>query len=166
MSLPAINDLFGPELLQLAQPLGGPDQLALDAINPEGVFALTPVWGPLAFIGLWACSAVLTGLQYYGHALGRLNDSLVYRRGMISTRSGTVPYEKIQTLRISESVPVRFLGMAKLSVETAGAGGTDNAERHGRELIIPLAHGSRVWRFAHGLFEFEDPAFERPPKRA
>lgn len=166
ITFPLIADLFGATLFELVQPLGGPENLALEALDVTGVFALAAVLGTLTTVALWALSVVLTGLQYYGHVLGRKEDALVYRRGLVSTRSGTIPHEKIQTLRISESFLIRPLGMAKLAVETAGGGGTGNAERQGRELIIPIARRSRVWRFAHTLSAFEKPAFERPPKRA
>lgn len=104
---------------------------------------------------VWAVSAVLTYLQYYGFRLVREGEELRYERGLIGRYSGTIPLDKVQTVTIGENLVARRLGYAKLAVETAGyAPGSDGGG--GSETTVPLAARDRVMRLAREVLAASD----------
>lgn len=152
-------------LVRLARPLGGPDRPALAAITPDAALALVAVAVPLAALGTWLVSAVLTASTYYGFRLGRVGRDLVYDRGLLRRYGGSIPLSKVQTLTVTEPLLARPLGWAGLRVETAGyAPGRSKAA--GPEFAVPLARRSRTLDLARTIRGFRDPAFARPPARA
>jgi putative membrane protein len=124
------------------------------------------VTAPLAAVAIVAVTAAISGAlavtNYYGFRLSRVTDELHYERGLLQRFSGTIPLEKVQTLSISENVIARRLGYASLAVETAGYSPNDA----GSQSAVPLADRRRVFDLAQSVEDFEDVAFERPPKRA
>jgi len=124
------------------------------------------VTAPLAAAGIVAVTAVISGIiavaNYYGFRLARRNDELLYERGLLQRYSGSIPLEKVQVLTISENVIARRLGYASLGVETAGYAPGDAESQS----AVPLADRDRVFDLARSVENFEEIAFERPPKRA
>jgi len=119
---------------------------------------------PLLLVSSYLVSGVLSAAGYYGFQLARSGTDLVYERGLVQRYSGSIPSDKIQTVTLRESLPMRLLGYAALDVETAGYAG-QRAEQ-GSQSAIPVAERSRVVELARDLGEFSDPDFERPPRRA
>ncbi|AQL44266.1 hypothetical protein BV210_16775 [Halorientalis sp. IM1011] len=115
-------------------------------------------------VTVWAVSAVVTFLQYYGFTLGRQGDDLVYERGLLQRYSGSIPTDKIQTLTIRENVPMRLLGYAGFTVETAGY--SPGQSDQGPQSAIPLADRTQTLALARELEPFGELSFTRPPKRA
>ncbi|GKZ13708.1 PH domain-containing protein [Haladaptatus sp. T7] len=116
---------------------------------------------------LWVSSGMITFARHYGFRLTRVGDELRYERGLLQRYDGSIPIDKIQTLTVRENPVMRLAGYAALSVETAGyAPGQGPSASGGSEAAIPLAVRSRVRSLAHSLESFEDPTFQRPPKRA
>ncbi len=113
---------------------------------------------------LWVSSGAITFARYYGFRLTRVGDELRYERGLLQRYDGSIPLDKIQTLTLQENPIMRRLGYATLSVETAGYS-PGNGSSGGSEAAIPLAVRERVLVLAHSLESFEDPTFERPPRR-
>jgi putative membrane protein len=124
------------------------------------------VTAPLAAIGIVVVTGLVSGVlavtNYYGFRLARLNDELLYERGLLQRFSGSIPLEKVQTLTVSENVIARRLGYASLAVETAGYAPGEA----GSQSAVPLADRSRVLDLARSVEEFEPVDFDRPPKRA
>ncbi|MFW6265192.1 MAG: PH domain-containing protein [Halanaeroarchaeum sp.] len=116
-------------------------------------------------VALWAFSAAVTFVQFYGFKLHRLGDELQYERGLIQRYDGSVPTEKIQTLVVEENVLMRQFGYASLSVDTAGYA-PGSTPQGGSEAAIPLAQRAAVYDLARDIEPFERPSIERPPKRA
>ncbi len=113
---------------------------------------------------LWVSSGAITFARYYGFRLTRVGDELRYERGLLQRYDGSIPLDKIQTLTVQENPIMRRLGYATLSVETAGyAPGKGTST--GSEAAIPLAVRERVRSLAHSLESFDEPTFERPPRR-
>ncbi|WP_197203636.1 PH domain-containing protein [Crateriforma conspicua] len=67
----------------------------------------------------------LCNRQWYRHTGYRISDhSVMYRKGWISRATLGLPIENIQNLRISQSPLDRRLGLATLSIDTAGQSNT------------------------------------------
>ncbi|ELZ40024.1 membrane-flanked domain protein [Halorubrum californiense DSM 19288] len=129
---------------------------ALTATAFVGVAAL--------FIASWLIGAGVAFSNYYGFRLSRAGDELRYERGLFRRYSGSIPTEKVQTLRITDNPAKRALGYASLSIETAGyAPGQDSDS--GNQSAVPIAATERVYRLAHEIESFGTPEFSRPPKR-
>ncbi|WP_323676644.1 PH domain-containing protein [Halorubellus sp. PRR65] len=164
VGFPLAGDVATNVLLAAAEPFGGPANIDPNAMTPDQYFILGGVAGPLVLVGGYVLSAALAVLEYYEFELGRRGNDLVYERGLLQRYSGSIPTDKIQTLTVRETAPMRWLGYAALDVETAGyAGGGGNA---GTQAAVPVAARDRVLDLANDLFAYDDPALERPPKRA
>lgn len=163
-AIPVADTLAVDLLLAAARPLGGPATLDPATLTVDQLFLLGVVGAPLALVGTVLLGAALSIVEYYDFRLGRTGDDLVYERGLLGRYSGSIPTDKIQTVTVSEPWLLRPLDFAGLAVETAGYAG-ERAEQ-GSQSAIPLSGRGRVDELAHELFDFEDPAFERPPARA
>ncbi|MFB6082803.1 MAG: PH domain-containing protein [Halorientalis sp.] len=117
-----------------------------------------------AAVTMWAISSVVTFFQYYGFRLGRQGEDLVYERGLLQRFSGSIPTDKIQTLTIHENVPMRLLGYAGFTVETAGY--SPGQSDQGPQSAIPLADRDRTLALAREIEPFGELSFTRPPGRA
>ncbi len=128
----------------------------------RGVFAV-----PATVVGLYLLTAVLSALyavtNYYDFTLTRGERELRYERGLLQRYSGTIPLEKIQTMRITENVLARAAGYASVLVETAGY---SPGESGGTQSAVPIAQRSRVATLVADLGFETAETFARPPKRA
>ena len=129
---------------------------ALTATAIVGVAAL--------FIASWLIGAGVAFSNYYGFRLSRAGDELRYERGLFRRYSGSIPTEKVQTLRVTDNPAKRALGYASLSIETAGYAPGQGTES-GNQSAVPIAATDRVYRLAHEIESFGAPDFNRPPKR-
>ena len=164
VGFPLVGDVAADVLLAAAEPFGGPTSLDPDAITPDQYFVLGGVAGPLVLVAGYVLSAARAVLEYYAFELGRRGNDLVYERGLLQRYSGSIPTDKIQTLTVRETAPMRWLGYAALDVETAGyAGGGGTG---GTQAAVPVAARDRVLALAEDLFDYDAPDLERPPKRA
>jgi putative membrane protein len=114
---------------------------------------------------LWVSSGMITFARHYGFRLTRVGDELRYERGLLQRYDGSIPLDKIQTLTVRENPAMRLAGYASLSVETAGYA-PGQGPSGGSEAAVPLSVRRRVRSLAHSLEPFDDPTFERPPRRA
>ncbi|QAU12409.1 hypothetical protein EKH57_06580 [Halorubrum sp. BOL3-1] len=129
---------------------------ALTATAIVGVAAL--------FVASWLIGAGVAFSNYYGFRLSRAGDELRYERGLFRRYSGSIPTEKVQTLRVTDNPAKRALGYASLSIETAGYAPGQGGES-GNQSAVPIAATDRVYRLAREIESFGTPEFERPPKR-
>lgn len=161
---PLVGSLATDVLLAAAEPFGGPETLDTTRMTPDDYFVLGGVAGPLLAVAGYVMSALVAVQEYYDFELARRGNDLVYERGLLQKYSGSIPTDKIQTLTVTETAPMRWLGYAALGVETAGyAGGRQDG---GSQAAVPLARRGRVRSLAHELFDYDEPELERPPKRA
>lgn len=142
---------FAPQIAAQLQP--GPDLVSLAG----------PLLGLLGLLGLWVVSAVTAVLRFYGFQLRRQADELRYERGLLQRYSGTIPVDKIQTLRLRENVLARALGYAGLVIETAGYG---PSQEGGAQSAVPLAKRERALALAREVEPVGAIEFDRPPRRA
>ncbi|NHN40801.1 PH domain-containing protein [Halorubellus sp. JP-L1] len=165
VGFPLAGDLATNVLLAVAEPLGGPESIDPSAMTVDQYVVLGGTAGPLVLVAGYVLSAVRAVLEYYEFELGRRGNDLVYERGLFQRYSGSIPTDKIQTLTVRETAPMRWLGFAALDVETAGYG-SGSGGGGGTQAAVPVAVRARVTTLAHDLFEYDDVALERPPKRA
>jgi putative membrane protein len=160
-STPLADDLLerAVEVYVVPVILGGEVSLADPRLLGVG---LTAIAGFL--LVSWLLSAAITVTQYHGFRLARLDDELVYERGLVRRYSGTVPLSKVQTAAVEENLAMRRLGYAALSVETAGyAPGGDGGRAPS---AVPLAPRATVRDLVDSIEGVDDLGVERPPSRA
>lgn len=141
----------------------------LDPSTLSEVFVAIPAvaLAPVAIVAIYLVGAIVGGIvavtNYYDFRLHRLRDELRYQRGLLQQFSGSIPFEKIQSMSIEENVLARRVGYASLHIETAGYSPNETS---GSQTAIPLAKADRVTRLAGSIEAFDPPTFSRPPKRA
>ena len=112
----------------------------------------------------WIVGAISAVVNYWGFRLTRSEDELRYERGLLQRYSGTIPFDKIQAMTITDNPLKRRAGYATLAVETAGYA-PGQASSRGSEAAVPIASRSRVEQLANEIEPHEQPQFRQPPKR-
>lgn len=126
------------------------------ARRTQGAMLLTAAMLVAAFLVLgWIISIGGAVLRYHGFTLRRSGDELRKRYGLLTVHEGSVPLERVQAVRVEESILRQALGCASLQVETAGGA---PGQRGGAEAFVPLAAMSDVPRLVRGVFS--DAALE------
>ena len=137
------------------------DVVPLEALGFVVVVALVG----LGALVLWAASAVVRVVQFYGFRLRRVGDDLRYERGLLQRYDGTIPVSKLQTVSVEENVLMRRHGFASLAVETAGYA-PGSSPSGGSEAAVPIAAREDVFSLARTLEDFHEFDLSRPPERA
>ncbi|ELZ22811.1 membrane-flanked domain protein [Haloterrigena salina JCM 13891] len=148
-------------MFEIARPFGGPaslDGAAGSALVVLLVIALIQ-WALLTYL-----ASILYKIgNYYGLRLGRQGSDLVYERGLGRRYSGSIPFDKVQSVTVTDNPVQRLMGYAGLWVETAGYGPRSGGSN---QSVVPLADASRVSRFGELLTGIDRPEFRRPPTTA
>ena len=183
---PAVTELFSLDRTELAI-VGA---LSVDFRVPGALFllastagsAVVPTYlsatsgaafvaaGAAIFLGVallsWVVGAAAAVAQYYDFRLVRSGDELRYERGLLQRYDGSIPFDKIQTLTVSDNPLKRSFGYATLYIETAGYAPGGGGSSRGSEAAVPLAEHDRVVDLIEELEPVGDIELERPPKRA
>ena len=142
-----------------------PAAVATTGLDPTLVLF---VMGVVLLAGLvilsWVVGAISAVVNYWGFRLTRSETELRYERGLLQRYSGTIPFEKIQTVTISDNPLKRRAGYATLAVETAGYA-PGQANDRGSEAAVPIAGHDRIRRLAAEIDGCETGGFNQPPKR-
>ncbi|QSX01216.1 PH domain-containing protein [Haloterrigena alkaliphila] len=94
----------------------------VDAVDVGWIFWLAPV-GFVVGAGY--------GLAYYYRFTYALTaDTFDVTSGVLSRRSREIPYRRVQNVDVSQGLVQRLLGLAVVSIETAGGGATEATLRH------------------------------------
>ena len=134
--------------------------IGFSVIGAAPIFEEVVSLGALTVLGFLAAATILFGVvasaasninKYYGFKLYRQGDSLEYERGLLNRSEGSIPFEKIQNLRIEENPLKRLFGYSTLKVETAGYSG-QSQEQQGPEVAVPLAEKNRVIDLSNEIF--------------
>jgi putative membrane protein len=112
----------------------------------------------------WVVGAISAVLNYWGFRLTRSEEELRYERGLLQRYSGTIPFDKIQAITITDNPLKRLTRYATLVVETAGYA-PGQSDGRGSEAAIPIGSRERVDQLTHEITSAEEPTFTRPPKR-
>ena len=119
-----------------------------DALLLAGVIVL------LLFLVLgWLISIAGAVVRYHGFTLAVDGGEMRKRYGLLTVHEASVPLERVQAIRVEESLPRRWLGLASLSIETAGGA---PGQRGGAEAFVPIAPREDVGRLVRGIFAGAD----------
>ena len=125
-------------------------------------------FGAVGLAGLvvisWLVGAASAVVNYWGFRLTRSPTELRYERGLLQRYSGTIPFDKIQTVTITDNPLKRQAGYATLAVETAGYA-PGQANERGSEAAVPIASRERVEQLATEIDGCETVTVDQPPKR-
>lgn len=106
------------------------------------------------FLTGWVVSIGATVVRFHGFTLTRVGDDLRREYGLLSRHRSTVPLERVQAVRIEESLLRRPFGLSALKIETAGAAPGRSDQPGGRaEAFVPLARRRDVGRLLQEVFE-------------
>lgn len=117
----------------------------------------------LVFIA-WVLSIIGTVLSYGNFAIYKRRREMVISRGILEKKLTTIPYARIQAIRIQEGVLRQPLGFCTLYVDSAGFG-----EQSGKSTtLFPLLRRSEAEAFIREMApEYDrDPETVSPPPRA
>lgn len=129
----------------------------------DGMFIVTILAVFIVFA--WLMSFFGTLLKYGDFSLTVSEHEMVVRRGIFEKKSITVPFNRIQALRIVEGVMRQPFGYATLHVESAGYGDQRDG---GSVVILPLMIRSEIEAFLEeNLPDYPgDLSTYHPPERA
>ncbi|HEU0014186.1 MAG TPA: PH domain-containing protein, partial [Longimicrobium sp.] len=124
-------------------------------VEPSGPGLVLVVAGAAVLLLLagWIISVIGAVVRYYGFTLRRDGGELRKRYGLLTVHEASVPLERVQAIRVEESVLRRPLALASLMIETAG--GTPG-QQGGAEAFVPLAARTRVAGLVRGIWEEMD----------
>lgn len=117
----------------------GPEWVAAGGIRLILLFVL------VALLAGFALSLVATVTAYWDFSLSRDERTLRVRRGLLTLRRDTVPFRRIQAVRVEENIVRRWLGLAAVQVTVAGRAG-EQVEDTG--LILPIGDRMQAFRLA------------------
>lgn len=101
--------------------------------------------GAAVLLLAWTLSVVGALLVYHGFTLESTREELRKRYGALLRREATIPRERVQAVKVRESLLRRPLGLASLEVETAGRS-RGGGQRRAAEAYVPLARARDVPR--------------------
>jgi len=112
----------------------------------------------------WLLSIVGAVVRYGGFSVERKGEDLIVRRGLLERREVAIPVNRVQAIRIVESLARQPLGYGALFVESAG-----HAEERGKSTYLHPCLPRSAWvpMMQELLPEFAvEPPMQRPPRRA
>ncbi len=131
----------------------------------DGVTA--DIWITLAVVAVlaaWLLSVFGTLLRYSGFTLSRNDRELHIRRGLFEKKHITIPYHRIQAVRVVEGILRQPLGFAMVYVENAGFG-----DEGGKTTVVsPLMRKQELETFLKEMLTDYDVHLPgvKPPRRA
>lgn len=113
--------------------------------------------GGLALAGVlvllaWGFSIIGAVVSYAGFTLRRTPGELHKSYGSLVRREAAVPLERVQVVRIEESLLRRPLGLAALKIETA-ATAPGQGQHRGVEAFLPLVRAEDAGRLVAEVFD-------------
>ncbi len=118
----------------------------------------------LAVLAAWLLSLFGTLLRFSGFTLSRNGRELYIRRGLFEKKQITIPYHRIQAVRVVEGILRQPFGFAMVYVENAGFG-----DEGGKTTVVfPLMRKKELQKFLEDMLPEYDVALPgvRPPGRA
>lgn len=155
--------------------LSGAGLVALGLAGGTVALAIVAPHVAVAFVSGAAASilALLTALYRrlnggYHLQLAEADDGFRLRSGLIQTSAETIPFQRVQAVRLVEPLLWRPLGWCRLEVAVAGRRGENQNEPEGRRLRAVLPVGERVQAAAllQRLVPGAPTGRRRPPLRA
>lgn len=92
----------------------------------------------LLFLVSLLSSVIGSILLFYGFTLSQSGEDLHRSYGLLTRRVSSLPGRRIQVLEIREGALRRLLHLAALRADTAGNRSTDQEEKGGRDVLLPV----------------------------
>ncbi|MDQ2811630.1 MAG: PH domain-containing protein [Actinomycetota bacterium] len=104
----------------------------------------------------------------YGFTVATSPDGIRIRRGLLSTVAETVPFHRVQAVRLVQPLLWRPFGWCRLVVDVAGAAGRDSGPKAGglTKSLLPVGYMSEAQHLVGLIFGHDLPELTRPPTRA
>jgi len=131
---------------------------------PDGAAGLALLAAAVLVLA-WVLAGLGTVIGFGGFAVRREDDELRIRRGLLQRRQATLRVDRVRAVRVLESLPRQWLGLAALRVEVIGHA----KEQAAAQTLFPLLRLEEVEPFLRELLpEMADGlgGLERPPARA
>jgi putative membrane protein len=104
----------------------------------------------------------------YGFTVATSPDGIRIRRGLLSTVAETIPFRRVQAVRLVQPLLWRPFGWCRLVVEVAGVAGRDSGSKAGglTKALLPVGSMSEAQYLVRLVFGPDLPELARPPERA
>lgn len=96
----------------------------------------------IVFIIVWLLALIGMILKYADFTVVKNGDDLVISRGMIEKRKVTIPFKRIQAIRISQNLLRQKLGYATVYLENAGSSFEENGLT--QTMVLPMVKRQQV----------------------
>jgi putative membrane protein len=160
--------VIGATLLRAAPRFGALAVIAaIAAVAAPGIFlASESTLGVIALglvTGTWR---QVTGR--YGFTVATSPDGIRIRRGLLSTVAETVPFRRVQAVRLVQPLLWRPFGWCKLVVDVAGVAGRESGPKASglTKSLLPVGYMSEAQHLVRLVFGHDMPELTKPPKRA
>ena len=84
-------------------------------------------------------------IRYHRFRLTRRDNILSKRHGLLTIRAGSVAQERIQALKVEETLLRRWLGLASIWSDSGGDRHNPDEEASKREPLVPIANRDRIY---------------------
>ncbi len=95
----------------------------------------------LGFLLAWIVAVIGMMLKYAGFTLKKTDKDLIITRGLLEKKQITIPFKRIQGIRISENIIRQPFRLATVHLESAGGSA---GESGGSIMIMPLIKKDRI----------------------
>jgi putative membrane protein len=104
----------------------------------------------------------------YGFTVATSPDGIRIRRGLLSTVAETIPFRRVQAVRLVQPLLWRPFGWCRLVVDVAGVAGRDSGPQAGglTKALLPVGPMSEARYLVRLVFGPGLPELARPPTRA
>jgi putative membrane protein len=104
----------------------------------------------------------------YGFTVATSHDGIRIRRGLLNTVAETIPFRRVQAVRLVQPLLWRPFGWCRLVVEVAGVAGRDSGPRAGglTKALLPVGFMSEAQYLIRLIYGPDQPELARPPGRA
>jgi putative membrane protein len=100
-------------------------------------------------------SIIATVFTHWEFTLSATDDMLAVRRGLLTEHRDTVPFRRIQAVRVEENLIRRLFGLASMRATVAGRAGASGNE--GTDYLLPIGPRDEVFRLARRVIGLEVP---------
>lgn len=119
-------------------------------------------------VGFWV-SAWRRLNSEFDFAVAEAPDGLRLRAGLLETRAETIPYGRVQAVRILEPLIWRAAGWCRVEVDVAGQGHERRGDQQGVRVtraLLPVGTREQALALVARVMPWPLPASTRPPRRA
>ena len=104
----------------------------------------------------------------YGFTVATSPDGIRIRRGLLSTVAETIPFRRVQAVRLVQPLLWRPFGWCRLVVDVAGVAGRDSGPKSGglTKALLPVGYMNEAQHLVGLVFGHDMPELTKPPKRA